>query len=127
PIGKRACEIAGRWGLGCGKFSEKLAHERQIDTLLPREQRGAEHEIAQFTHVAAPWLGFEQRYGFGGQAAGRQSLRRGRTQEMAHERLDVALAFAERRQMNGNDVEAVIEIFAEGACGYHRREVAVGR
>src|SRR5690606_5155806 len=36
-------------------------------------------------------------------------------------------ALAERRQMNGNDVEAVIEIFAEGACGYHRREVAVGR
>ena len=46
--------------------------------------------------------------------------------EPAGQRQDVFLAIAQRRHVDGHDVQAVVEVFAKQAIGHHRRQVAVG-
>ncbi len=46
--------------------------------------------------------------------------------EVFDERRDVFPALAQRREGDGDEVDAVEEVFAECAFGYHGREVGVG-
>ena len=45
--------------------------------------------------------------------------------EMADQPRDVVTAFSQRRQHDREDVQAVVEVFAEAAVGDHSRQVAV--
>ena len=45
--------------------------------------------------------------------------------EMAHEQRDVVLAFAQCRQMYAHEVDAVVEVFAEGMSRNHCRQVGI--
>ena len=48
-------------------------------------------------------------------------------QEVIGEQQDVGLPLAQRRHEDGEDVQAVVEILAEGAVGHRRLERLVGR
>jgi hypothetical protein len=48
-------------------------------------------------------------------------------EEASSRRHDVVLALAQRRHLDRNDVQAVVEVLAELARLHHRRQIAVGR
>ena len=77
----------------------------------------------EFTDVAGPVVVGEQAHGGGGNAVDGAG---GTGEEVAGEGGDIEFAFAEGRGVEGDDVEAVIEIFAEAAGFDFGGEFAVG-
>ena len=85
------------------------------------------HEVGQFTHVARPAVA-AQRHDGGRIEADRTAffVLHARNQ-FVHQQRDVFDALAQRRHFNREDVEAVVQVFAEGADFNHAFEVFVGR
>src|ERR1017187_296883 len=90
------------------------------------EEHGALDEALELAHVSRPRVPDEKIHRLGRDAVHRGAVGRVRLlEEAAHEGLDVGGALAERRQVDGNDVEAVEEVLAELAGLHHALEVAV--
>ena len=80
------------------------------------EDGGALDDVFEFAHVAGPVVGLEENEGALGElerAAG--ALFGNPAEEELGERADVLDAFAERRDVDADDVEAVEQVLAEGA------------
>ena len=105
--------------------------ERQVfdrDVVGLREQDGALDGRLQLAHVAGPRV-FEHHLA----RVGRESAYEARgvarvlLQEEVDQDGDVVAALAQRRHVDGEDVDAVVEVVAEAAVRDHRAQVAVGR
>ena len=110
-----------------------LAHvRRQIvvgDQLALAQRDAALEHVHQLAHVAGPVIGEQQVLRLGRQAhpARRRLLRAELREHVLGERHDVLGARAQRRQIEVDDVEPVVEVLAEAAVGEHRLEVLVRR
>ena len=51
----------------------------------------------------------------------------GSTQEVQRQRMDVVAAFAQAGQADGHDIEPVIQVLTEPACGHFGGQIPVGR
>ena len=93
---------------------------------------GGEHDAAldgvlEFAHVAGPVVIDQGAQGVGGEAARAEAvLVRVEVEEVLGEQGNVFAAGAQRRQIDGDDVEAVEEIFAEAAVADFLAQVDVG-
>ncbi len=84
--------------------------------------------IFELAHVPRPRIRLQHRQSLGGRAAHRLAARaRELGDEVVDEARNVLAPIAQGRQMDREDVQPVIEIFAELPLGDHRLEVAVGR
>jgi hypothetical protein len=85
---------------------------------------GALDHVVELAHIAGPRVVLEDRQGLG------IEVKLARSGEVRDERRghpgDVALARAERRQLDLEDGDAKIEVLAEAAVAHGRREIAVG-
>src|ERR1700676_1975255 len=91
------------------------------------ESNGALHGVFEFADVAGPFVGFQMTHGFRGDSSdgllhdGAKAL-----QKMACEQRNVFAAFAQRRQLDWDDAEAIVKILAETAFGNFLFEIFVG-
>ncbi len=101
-------------------------HHVQGDLLLGKQGSEAVHQIAQLAHIARPGIGLKHRQEIGpetdGQAPGHGKAAREVQQQIG----DVVAAFAQGRGVQGQHVQAVIEVFPETAGGNLGLQVAVG-
>src|SRR5438093_10265043 len=99
----------------------------QEDAALADNHRALE-DVSQLAHVPRPRVAREDLQDVRREAAHRapELLVEG-GDEVAGERLDVVRPAAQRRQVDGAHVQAVIQVVAERALPYHVGEVAVGR
>ncbi len=85
-------------------------------------------DVAQLADVARPVVGFERCHRVGGTLGqGHAVFHREEPQEVIEQRRHVVLALAQRRDRDVDDVEAVVEVFAEFAGGDPLGQAAVGR
>ncbi len=111
--------------LGVHRFGHAAAAERQPrlaahargqvlgqNQFAAGKQRGAFHGVAQFADVARPGILFEAFRDGGGKP--RPALGQFREQ-LVGQRQNVLAAFAQRRNVQLHDVQAVIQILAEAA------------
>ena len=130
PLRHRRIQRCG--GCASGDFivarhsRQNRQHRCNINNILSRQQGQTVDEIAQFTHIATPGLGFQHFNRFTGQYPARQALGCGQHEEMLGQCLDVIRPLAQGRQVDRHDIDAIIQILAELAGSDHRREVAVG-
>src|SRR5437016_7795896 len=99
---------------------------RQEDAALADHHRALE-DVGQLAHVPRPRVAREDlqdvRRDAGHRAPGLLVERR---DEVAGGRLDVVRPAAQRRQVDGADVQAVVQVVAERALPHHVGEIAVG-
>ena len=57
----------------------------------------------------------------------RQTLARGLSKEMANQCADVLRSLPQRRQMDGNHVQAIIEVLPKAPFADHRHQITIGR
>src|SRR6185437_11243348 len=115
----------GRCRLGArAQIETKVA--RQQFRALPQGDRALD-DVFELADVARPIKGSELGERIGGQLRDRLF---GRTGEFGDEELrqrrNVLLVLAQRRQVNGHDVQAVVQIFTERALLERGAQVAVG-
>src|SRR5713101_40491 len=97
------------------------------ELLAGGKKDGAFDQILQFADVAGPSVTCENVHGLGGDVfdlfveAAAESLH-----EVADEERDVFVTLAERGDLNGENVQAVIKIAAEGALGDQFRKIYFG-
>src|SRR5437667_4713324 len=98
----------------------------QQHTALADHHRSFE-DVGELPHVAGPGVAAQDVEDVRRDAAHRAAeLLVERSDEVARERVDVVGAAAQRRQVNGPDVQAIVEVVAERPLTHHLGEVAVG-
>ncbi len=98
---------------------------RQFVTLA--EDDSAEHGVFQLADIARPVVARDQRHGFRPDAAnGAAFLCRETRQKPPGEIGDIIAALAQGRDGDGEDVEAIVEVFAEAALLHKFDQVLVG-
>jgi hypothetical protein len=114
--------------VACGAFVENLFGEMLHGDGVAVDHEGeALNEVFELADVAGPCAGFEHLEGFGGEAFGRQIASGAVLGEVVVEQEgDVAFAVAEWRECDGDDTDAVEEVFAELALVDHLLKVVVG-
>ncbi len=95
--------------------------------LVPSEQYRALDPVAELAHVARPVVRGEGRVGVVREATDHAVPRAELGEESRREQLRVALALAQRRDADREDVEAVVEVLSELALAHQRSELAVRR
>src|SRR5207245_2147745 len=116
----------GRGAFGDGSGGLELG-ERDAKVFPRREQDGALDEVFEFADVAGPGIVDERVHGVGGNVFNRfVQLAAVFLHEIAHEKRHVPRALAQRGRLNGENVQTVIEIAAEGFPGDEAGEVLVG-
>ena len=99
----------------------------RLDAGAVAEHHGALHRVLQLAHVAGPAVGGEGAQGVVGEGVDALAVLLGVAAEEEEGQLgDVADALAERGDLQGDHVEAVVEILAEEALGDALAQVAVG-
>src|SRR5262249_23312518 len=73
------------------------------------------HRVLELAHVAWPRMGGQRRFRLGGEREAAARLGCATRQEVAREREDVLGALAQRRQLDGDDVQPEEEILAEAS------------
>ena len=100
----------------------------RLDELAARQNRGALDDVAQLAHVARPVVELEHPHRLGRDRLDVASVAR---VELVEERLDderqIVLAIAQRRQLDREDVEPVVEIVAQLAVADRVERIDVGR
>src|SRR6266571_2947144 len=106
--------------------AEGQVPRRDATTLT--QDRGTLQYVAQLAHVAWPVVGDQELIGVSSQTAGLAADRAADLgQEGVAEQPDVPLSLAQRRNRDVEDVQAVIEVFAERPGGDGLAQVAVRR
>ncbi len=126
--GHRIRLVAARGG---GFFHRRVVGEfrRQYgfcDDRLRYQSGEAADQVFEFAHVAGPAIGGEHGHGAGIDGFGGQALGLRLVQKMLREDGDVVGAFTQGRQADGDDVEAVEQVFAELAAADEGAQVAMG-
>src|SRR6185437_10817556 len=123
-IGKPRIEAvrAGRHRL---YFGSEIGHVDLRSSLAERE--GAFDDVLELTDVAGPRVRHQAPHGFlrHRHRSRRRLLGADLLQEMLDEERDVLAAFAQRRELHGDDVQPVIEVLAERVLRDHLREIRV--
>src|SRR5262249_47560692 len=102
-----------------------VRHNLEVRT--PRQDHGALDDIFQLTNISRPGIPEQSLHGTGWDARDLAADLRGETiDEVVHQRRDVFLSEAQRRQCDGEDIQAVVEILAERAGCHGGPEIAVG-
>ena len=84
-------------------------------------------DVVELAHVAGPVVGAEARFVVRREREARRGARRRvAPEEVARQQEDVVAALAERRDGDGEDAEAEVEVAAERPASTSRGEVAVG-
>ena len=98
-----------------------------VDDAAVADQHRALDDVLQLAHVAGPVVADQHVDGGGGDAPDALAvLARVLGEEVVGEQQDVRLPLAQRRHEDGEDVEPVVEVLAEGPLGDGRLEVLVG-
>src|SRR5581483_11743272 len=111
----------GRLSLDDGAGQRQIAHQAgrkivHLDDVVLAEGGRAFDGIFEFAHVAGPIVRAEDFHGLAGDLNGMAGARGDLVfQEMGHKQGNVLAAFAQARQRDGDDVQTVIEVFAERA------------
>ena len=96
----------------------------RADGVAITQQGGALQQVAQLPHIAGVRLCLQQ-----GQRSARQLQCPGRgrhtLQQRACQQGGIALAFAQRWQVDGKSAQAVVQVFTKAPCGHHVLQVAV--
>ena len=88
---------------------------------------GALDRVGQLTDVARPGVGLEQLEDFGREPLHRFLERAAQAPEqVVGQRVDVLPALPQGRQVDAQDVDAVVQVFAEAGLTHERLDVAVG-
>ena len=117
-----------RVATGIGKrLADLLGQVLELDATSARERDGALHGVLELAHVARPLVAQELIGGARGEARdlALHPQRRVREQHPG-ERQDVVPALAQRRHVQLDDLEPVVEVLPEGAARDAVGEVAVG-
>src|SRR6266436_3041802 len=94
---------------------------------VPRKDDGAFHQILQLANVARPGIPLESSHGFRRNAvdllphAAAKHLH-----EMRDKRGNVLPPFSERRQQDGEDVQAIVQVTPKLTASYHLRQIPIG-
>jgi hypothetical protein len=92
-----------------------------------REKNSALHEIFELADVAGPGIVREGVHGVGGNVLdGFVEAAADFLDQVANEEGNVLATLAQRRDVDGENVEAIVEIAAEGALGDEPRKIAIG-
>ena len=113
---------------GVGKrLADLLGQVLELHAAAARERDGALHGVLELAHVARPLVA-QQLIGGARGEAGDLALHAQRRVREQHprERQDVVAALAQRRHVQLDDLEPVVEVLAEGAARDAVGEVAVG-
>ena len=95
----------------------------KLNGLARCDDRRAFENVEKFPHVAAPCEFFE---------LGDRSCREARPlisvagEKRARERFDIIDPFAQRKETDRHDIQAIKQIFAELPLPYHRAQVEIG-
>src|SRR5271165_4369130 len=99
----------------------------RLDTRLRADDHQAFYQIAQFTDIAGPGITQQNFHCRVAKLAGLLSILRAELiQKESCNHGDVFLAITQRRNKEGNDVEAIEEVLAERATGNFLLEILVG-
>ena len=127
----RLGEIARRLR-GVGK--RRAARARQFvldhvdgDDLLGIDRRKTPHQVLELAHIARPVIPLQTLDGRRLEALRRQPFARGDGEEVTDEIGNVVEPFAQRRQADRHDVEAVEQILAEQTLVDLLLQIAIGR
>jgi hypothetical protein len=114
--------------IGCARVLANLfGKDGGVNVTLGRQDHGALDHILQLTDVARPRI-LLQKFGCGRRESG-ETLSQFDVevlQQIESEWNNVFLTFAQRRDVERHDVEAVVQIFAEGAARDGFFQVSVG-
>src|SRR5690606_3998000 len=89
--------------------------------------RCAKDDVLQLADIAGPAVAKQGRIGRWGKPTRRSlDLRARLQQEVSRQQEDILAPFAQRRNGEIEDVEAIEQVFTKGAFGYQLFEVAVG-
>src|SRR5450830_1067791 len=98
-----------------------------FDLFLRADNARAFHHVAQLADIARPTVVEQRLASFIAEAPRRSGVFLDEASEEAvGQGQDVFAAFAQRRQVQGDDVEAVQQVFAEAAVAHHVFEIQVG-
>ena len=113
------------WGqVGVGKFEGDIAGENAL--ALADDDRALDR-VFQFSDIAGPGVGRERGAGLGAQSGDRfVEMGSHALHEKSGQLRNVLAALAQRRQLQRKDLQAEVEVLAEGTVGDHLLEVAVG-
>ena len=112
---------------GCGGGNETGREVSEIEFVAGGEDDGAFDLVGEFADVAGPGLGEEAGFAVRRDREIFEAVARGDLgEEVTGEVKDVGAAFAERREREAEEVEAVVEVFAEGVLLDEVGERAVG-
>ena len=102
--------------------------ERNLELRARRKNDGTLDQVLQLANVARPERSL-QRVHRGARNDGDAALERPRklVDEMMDERGNIVRPFAQRRHLDGKDIQPVVEIAAEQSIGDHLLEIAVRR
>jgi hypothetical protein len=115
-------------GTGSGTFCRQLLGQvLDADQAVMAEDEGALDDVLELTNIARPVVSHEQRQGFGLDTLDRPALQ---AIEAADEMLDqerqILLAAAQRRQLDADHVDTVVEVLAQRARADLLGQVLVG-
>ena len=115
-------------GEGTGFCRQTLVLEMAGQEDVPfGETGGALEHVAQLADVAWPGLLHQPRERLGMQSVGRPPRRAAEAlDQAAGDRGDVLPAIAQRRQMDVEDVQAIVEVFAKAPLAHLALQIAVG-
>ena len=94
--------------------------------VAPGEQNRAFYDVFQFAHVTRPFHAAQRTQGFGGNAVDIAPHPAGNFEgEGFHQQRNIFRALAQRRQMDREDVQSIVEIVTKLAIGDHLFQIAV--
>src|SRR5713101_6884303 len=106
--------------------ADGLREQVDVDALLRGKNDGTLHDIFEFADVAGPIVVHQELHSRGSEMAqGLGIFLAVAVEEMREQRGNIFAAVAQRRQLQMNDVEAVIEILAEAALADEGQEIDV--
>src|SRR5580704_3605725 len=94
---------------------------------VPRKDNRAFHQVLQLANVARPQIPLEGSHGFGRNAVDLLSHAAAKyPDEVRDESRNVFPAFSERRQQDGDNVKAIIQVTAKLPTSYHLDQIPIG-
>ena len=97
------------------------------DLALPGQHHGPFEGALQFPHVARPVVGQQDGHGFLAQVGYLLAHAGGAlAHEMHRQQRDILAAFAQRRELHGDDAQSVVEFRTEHPGAGHAAQVALG-
>src|SRR5260370_18550127 len=107
--------------------ADGVGQEIDVDALLRGKHHGTLHDIFQFANVARPIVVHQKLHGGRSELAqGFAILQTESLHKMCQEHGNILAAVAEWRQTQVNDVEAMIQIFAEAPFLHQGKQVDIG-